>query len=372
MTSIPTSRPKRILFTGILFATLLSTAALTEGVLRMTSPWLAEAYATPIDPKVGYGITLGHPFSLNRFGFRETDFPIHRPAGETRILCLGDSITFGYGLPAEDAWPKILERNLQEFSRERIFCINAAGNAATTHEELALYDKRARGFGASTVVLGFCMNDVRLKKNHNDVRGVSRQPPASGLLAWRYRLRGSYLFSAFDLFVTEATKRHLYPLSGRSWLEMHPYQLNSLGMTPASEQAWQDTLTSLEALHRQIAAEESRLVVAAFPYQFQISDHPGDNPYGIDKGRFAIDPFERLQIFCTEKQIPYVNLHRAFASTRRAMLEGRLAWNDLYIDYCHPNATGQALAARGIESALVDLQQDAARVSLASNGTVHW
>ena len=170
MTNIPTSRRKRILFTGILFATVLSAAALTEGVLRMTSPWLAEAYATPIDPKVGYGITLGHPFSLNRFGFREADFPIDRPAGETRILCLGDSITFGYGLPAEDAWPKILERNLQEFSRERIFCINAAGNAATTHEELALYDKRARGFGASTVVLGFCMNDVRLKKHQNDVR----------------------------------------------------------------------------------------------------------------------------------------------------------------------------------------------------------
>jgi hypothetical protein len=378
--TVPTlSKRKKALFSLALFAALVSAGTFAEGVLRITCPWLAEAYAAPIDPNVGYGVTLGHRFSLNRFGFREADFPVRRPAGETRILCLGDSITFGYELTAESAWPKILEKNLQDLSSERIFCINAAGNAATTHQALTLYDEHARGFGASTVVLGFCMNDVRLKEHRSDVRRAGLQRRGSGLGALRYRLRRSYLFSAFDLVTTETIKRHLYPLAGKSWLEAHPYQLNSLGMTAASSRAWRDTLASLDDLDRQVAAEGSRMVVAAFPYQFQISNLPSDNPYGIDKTRFTVDPFERLRTFCAEREIAYVDLREVLATTRRAMLENRLAWNDLYIDYCHPNATGQALAARSIENAIIDL--DKPRVprwsgvrtaSAVSEGALNW
>jgi hypothetical protein len=151
-------------------------------------------------------------------------------------------------------------------------------------------------------------------------------------------------------------KRYLYPLTGSSWLETHPYQLNSLGITSESAQAWRDTLDSLDALHSQVAAEGSRLVVAAFPYQFQISDLAADNPYRIDKTRFTVDPFERLQQFCAERGIPYVNLREVFASTRHAMFDKRLVWNELYIDYCHPNAAGQALAAHSIENAIIELE----------------
>jgi len=356
MTVPAISDRKKPLFSFIALAALLCAAGLAEGVLRITCPWLAEAYAAPIDPQMGYGITLGRRFSLNRFGFREADFPVQRPDGETRILCLGDSITFGYGLAAESAWPKILEKGLQDLSAERIFCINAAGNAATTHEALTLYGEHARGFGASTVVLGFCMNDVRLKQHRNGGSRAGLERRGSGLSAWRYRLRKSYLFSAFDILTAETVKRRLYPLSGTSWIEAHPYQLNSLGMTTESAQAWRDTLASLDSLYRQVTAEGSRLVVAAFPYQFQISDLAADNSYRIDKTRFAVDPFDRLQTFCAERNIPYVNLQAVFTSARRAMLEKRLAWNELYIDYWHPNAAGQALAAHSIENAIIELQ----------------
>lgn len=343
----------------MLTLTLVLGAVLAEGILRIVSPSLAAAYAAPIDPDLGYGVTHGHRFTLNRFGFREADFPVQRPRGETRVLCLGDSITFGYGLPAESAWPKILEKNVQELNGDRVFCINAAGNAATPHEALELYETPARSFGASTVVLGFCMNDVRLKQNHNDVRAMGLEQHGGGLRAWRYQLRKSYLFSSFDLSVSEITKRYLYPLSGKSWLETHSYQLNSLGMTPVAEQAWADTLTSLEELRKQVSREGADLLLVAFPYQFQISNTDFDNHYGIDKTRFKIDPFQRLKVFCTQKGINYIDLQAVFASTRHAMLENRLAWNDLYIDYCHPNETGQALAAQAVFNKLVDIRSPA-------------
>ena len=343
----------------MLTLTLVLGAVLAEGILRIGWPSLAKAYAAPIDPGLGYGVTHGHRFTLNRFGFRESDFPTKRPSGETRVLCLGDSITFGYGLPAESAWPKILEKNVQELNGNRVFCINAAGNAATPHEALDLYEAPARSFGASTVVLGFCMNDVHLRQHHNDVRSVGLERRGAGLRAWRYQLRKSYLFSVFDLSVTEITKRYLYPLSGKSWLETHPYQLNSLGMTPVAERAWADTFTSLDELRKQVSREGADLMLVAFPYQFQISNTDFDNPYGIDKPRFAIDPFKRLKLFCAQQGINYIDLQAVFARTRHAMIERRLAWNDLYIDYCHPNETGQALAAQAVFNKLVETRSPA-------------
>ena len=46
--------------------------------------------------------------------FRDEEFPIDKPAGEFRVLALGDSITYGMGVPARDTWPKVVQRGLAE------------------------------------------------------------------------------------------------------------------------------------------------------------------------------------------------------------------------------------------------------------------
>ena len=133
-----------------------------------------------------------------------------------------------------------------------------------------------------------------------------------------------------------------------------PTSSTASGSPPSPKGPGADTLTSLDELHQKVSAEGADLLLVAFPYQFQISNTEFDNPYGIDKSRFKIDPFQRLRVFCTQKGINYIDLQAVFASTRRAMLENRLMWNDLYIDYCHPNETGQALAAQSVFNKLVE------------------
>ena len=277
----------------MLGAVALLAGSVAEGLLRLAMPEPRHAYEAPVDPKTGYGVTLGHRFSLNSLGLREIEFPTARPAGQTRVPCLGDSITFGYGLPYGSTWPKLLEARLRRrYAGKDIFCINAAGNAATTHEAVALYRNTA-----GTVILGFCMNDVRLVRHSNAEKSVRLARPGSGLRARRFQLRPSCLFSAIDLGLTEAIKRYVYPLSGRSWLTSHPCQLNSLGMAEVADEAWRDTLASLGELQQVVAAGRASLVVATFPCQFQVSDDPRDNPYGIDRTQFRTDPFARLETF---------------------------------------------------------------------------
>jgi lysophospholipase L1-like esterase len=126
-------------------------------------------------------------------------------------------------------------------------------------------------------------------------------------------------------------------------------------MTDESKQAWRDTLDSLARLDEAVAVDGAQLAVAAFPYQFQVGDDPRDNPYRLDKSRIRVDPFRKLHAFCDARGIPFVDLQTAFASVRAEMIVGKRTWDDLFLDYCHPNQAGQQIAAETIAQALEQL-----------------
>ena len=48
----------------------------------------------------------------NAMGFRDREFSPEAPPGVTRILAIGDSFTYGWGVEDDEAWPKVLERRL--------------------------------------------------------------------------------------------------------------------------------------------------------------------------------------------------------------------------------------------------------------------
>lgn len=62
----------------------------------------------------------------NSFGLRERELPLRKAPGEIRVLCVGDSWTFGSGVRQEQAWPRRLEFDLQNrMGMRRVTVINA-------------------------------------------------------------------------------------------------------------------------------------------------------------------------------------------------------------------------------------------------------
>ncbi len=99
------------------------------------NPSIFDSHA---DPDVGrinqpylkdqYGIS-GMVLSTNRFGIRERNYALPKPAGLVRIVLLGDSMIFGTGVPAEDRVGVHLERWLAERSPDfdgQIECLHLA------------------------------------------------------------------------------------------------------------------------------------------------------------------------------------------------------------------------------------------------------
>ena len=68
----------------------------------------------PLRVKGNYqGVVGGIPITTNSHGFRdEPEFDPTPPAGEFRILSMGDSIAFGLTLDSSDTYAKVLERHL--------------------------------------------------------------------------------------------------------------------------------------------------------------------------------------------------------------------------------------------------------------------
>ena len=67
----------------------------------------------PLRVKGNYqGVVGGIPITTNSHGFRdELEFDPTPPAGEFRILSMGDSIAFGLTLDSSDTYAKVLERH---------------------------------------------------------------------------------------------------------------------------------------------------------------------------------------------------------------------------------------------------------------------
>lgn len=54
---------------------------------------------------------------INRLGFRDREFSLAKGAG-MRILAIGDSFTYGWGVGVEQSWPKVLEAGLRKRGRD--------------------------------------------------------------------------------------------------------------------------------------------------------------------------------------------------------------------------------------------------------------
>jgi lysophospholipase L1-like esterase len=75
--------------------------------------------------------------SVNALGFRDRDFPVAKgPA--YRILAIGDSYTYGWGVADDEPWPKVLERDLRRLEpRVEVANLGAPGASPTQYAETA-------------------------------------------------------------------------------------------------------------------------------------------------------------------------------------------------------------------------------------------
>lgn len=98
---------------------------------------------------------------INAFGLRERDdLTIDKPAGQRRIVCIGDSFTFAWGIPAEQGWVRLLEDELRRGGQDvRTVNCGAAGALCVDEYEWGLRHRFGK-FAPDAVIVTICLNDL--------------------------------------------------------------------------------------------------------------------------------------------------------------------------------------------------------------------
>lgn len=97
---------------------------------------------------------------INRWGFRDREFPLEKTPGKKRVLFLGDSVVYGYALPVEASLPKQLENKLIEKGVDAEV-LNFGVLGYETAQHLEFFKLVGRQFKPDLVLLGHTFNDVR-------------------------------------------------------------------------------------------------------------------------------------------------------------------------------------------------------------------
>ncbi len=198
-------------------------------------------------PGVSGAITRHHlsrtdiAFSTNSLGYRDEEIG-EKGDRDYRILVLGDSITLGDFVEADQTYPALIERylnedNARELDGRNVQVINAGVGAIDLQNEFAILLETGVTVEPDIVLVGLYLNDAY----HSQVLKITRLSPA---LSWSHFLRVASMW--LDVF----RDRYVYEGSGlRDEGAIERERERFIANHPVAEGDWK---TSREAFHATI------------------------------------------------------------------------------------------------------------------------
>lgn len=308
--------------------------------LQLDRPWLyglRPGARAVLDLSNGEGEGGEVLYEVNADGFRDRPVARPKPPGTKRIVVLGDSVVFGYGVPLEQSVTEQLEARLGSGFEVLNFGVTGYNTYTETEQFLA----RGAAYEPDVVLLGFFTNDLNDPTVHFNTQTrvhfgalpdeafpdpEARRQPGSWqrvVLPW---CRRSQLCTRID----DAILARLAPPTHEDWV-VSMQSPDALGEGP--ERIW--LARQLSRLDEAVRAQGAHFAVVTFPFRGQV-DSPTAG--GLHREVAALG---------ARGGWPTIDLLPAF---RRARTQG-----PLFVDLWHPNARGHSVAAEALAQALARL-----------------
>jgi HEAT repeat protein/lysophospholipase L1-like esterase len=248
----------------------------------------------------------------NSDGLRDREHAVEKPPGLRRVACLGDSVTLGYGIRPQEAWPQVLE-DLLDARGQRTEVFNVAFGGWSTRQELIAYRRLARKYRPDQVLLGICLNDVPEMQNN-----LTRPP---------LFVRTLYRRSALVRTVVGARRREIASVE----------ELLRDPTAPKVRDAFRLMFDDIRTLKTDVRADGGRLAVVVFPFRVQVRP-----------GAPAPSPQRAIGQFCASEGLPFLDVLPALRDLGEAA----------FIDYDHFSPAGARRVAETVaDSGLLDLDE---------------
>lgn len=101
---------------------------------------------------------FSYRIKTNSRGFRGKDFPTKKPTGEIRIVCMGDSRTFGWGVSEKETFAYLLEQKLKKWNKN-VRVISGAVPGYSSLQGLLLLKREVLTWSPDLVISWYGCND---------------------------------------------------------------------------------------------------------------------------------------------------------------------------------------------------------------------
>jgi hypothetical protein len=253
----------------------------------------------------------------NAMGFRGRAFDPVKPDGIYRIAAVGDSFTFGNGIPAEDRYSEVLQAHLP--SHFEVLNFGVAG--ANTPEHRLLVQRLLRDVHPDFILLQWYVNDV--EDDDSTARPRSRALiPYRPLHNWLNNTSALYTIMNMQWAETQVALR---------MTESYPDYLKARLGDPQSANAIRD-----QSLLRDLiaSAQQAKVGIGIVLFPDTASELDARYPFGY--------LHDRVLAMCAERNITCVDLRSDFATVR----DRQSLWASR-LDH-HPSARANAIAAERI------------------------
>lgn len=117
----------------------------------------------------------GNIIKINSHGFRDFEYNIKKNDDIFRIIIIGDSTTYGYGVQIEDTYPKQLEKLLNtKFINNKFEVLNMGHVGFNLIDYYNLLNEKGIKFEPDIIIFGVMRNDFNLfsKEDHPKIHGI--------------------------------------------------------------------------------------------------------------------------------------------------------------------------------------------------------
>jgi lysophospholipase L1-like esterase len=372
MTDAPRRRPARLGSLVLALGTVLATFLVLEVAVRVALPQdLAFFDGSAIKrrserPGLRYELIpggyapsyVGVPVSVNALGLRDREVAVPKPRGTVRILGIGDSVTFGYGVRLEETYLKVLESRLRQTARAG--ARYEALNAGVEECGLDAYYDAVGTLGPllqpDLVLVGIVLNDVQ---RYDDFERGARPREASLEPGLARRVHGALLARSQLYYASAmATRSLLYRFHVLDVADLYGSPLRAVrGESASLERAWASSLHVLERLVGLARARGLRVVLVVFPVEVQLDEAAilrYRRDYGVRVSERALDgePQRRLLAFGERHDVPVIDVLPALRAAGGTDLY--LRTGAIRFDPVHFSPRGHRIVAETIHRALVE------------------
>lgn len=305
------------------------------------------------EPSISYllksnfrGRFSGQYISINSYGFRSHEHNIKKNPDVFRILCLGDSIVFGYGVSDMSPFPFQLETMLNKESK-KYEVINMAVTGYNTVQERLLLEKIGLKFQPNLIIIGFCSNDItgglRVPTMFGTLLDIANDP---------YRLEDMSLLTRLEYYL--ARKSFLYQLILLKFQALAKkynwFQKEIVGSYPKSAIDYFGGVANSDIRHREEVFKSEILRIKNLADRNKIKLLLVSFPTSIHLERLTLRRVQEvLSNFCKDNRIYYLDLIPILSNFKR---------EELFIDQDHLSYFGHKIVASQIGNIIENLRNN--------------